>query len=1564
MIFNKKKHTVQKALLTLLNKVLDKFLHKRHIYEIKLWKVIMLSIGFTVFMSFFYTHTATALYSAQQLLQKLPSSPVGENLHQYDHSLAGYAPTDTDSCLYAPAPQQYNLQYWLSVQNDPLNTGPLIETNKVPLQLNELTFSCYTISAAIPTNQWQDTPPFDVLPNGPGNDLKSTSVEITGYSVNVSSGVKGTVSNLLGKVFTVYRDNNSRYWFGNPIQFDYLSKDTSGQTVTLTLQIDPINSWTNGTFTCVTNGGKPKSGSSGPTSSQDFGACNSGNSYPLSMVLSPIQTATLNGNVYVQSSSGASSNLPNNDKVTVQVCNCGGVCAPNDTSVTSSNQGDYSTNSSGSFAFTVQQNVDSCVSIINVPSGYNVTYNQGSQYFVSSANDYQIKPVLGNVNGLNFTLKPKISNWKLSGRSTVQQSSSGSDPYCTSKQSINATPGETIVFHHCVTNDGPQATDKFKYEVEWTSGEKGLVTSATVPYPLDAKDSGSYNSNNTFEYNYVFTIPTSNYQSAYCQEIKFPSSSANPNTLDGVSSQACAFVVGNNRWTLSGRSTVSSVSKSDSFCTGTQNINAQPGQTVVFHHCVTNDGPQNMISSSFQYQVVWTSGKTGAVTSLAYGPSLDAEGGNSYNSNNTFEYNYTFSIPKSNYQPKYCQKIEFTSSSANPDSLNGVSSPACVTVNGKWTLSGRASVDARSANINDPFCQSTQYITVQSKEEVVFHLCVTNIGPENMNKSVPYRVIWTHGSPNPNYRVIKTGYLQLDAIVNNQYSKKNTFEYNDYFTIPSNAISGSEFCQAIEYTASSASTQNLDATSPQACAKVNICNLPPWLSANNTVDTIINMNAPQPNGTYSYTPPQFGPAGSTWVYATPNQKYEINQAYDQYTNIPYYGSQPTSITWSPTGWQNSNSFTLNYSNYIKNYPYDYHATQIHFTQQYTGYIYRTKFSGMYQCRGYTSSSSTCIGTIPAPETCTTTYKKVKVGKKYVPVPQKTCTCPSGYSKSNGSCIKTYPYPGTPLYEYYNTGKTETLYPTGIYYGAPILNEICPRNFDVLPPSSTDVVGVNLNPNSESPTSANVNTQTTVQFSLDYGVTNLRYPMQVNLTYNGQYYIEHADYYGSTPITPNPQQYPNPYSFTVYGGLAPGTGYSQYDVSFNVNPPPLVVGDQVCAQFTITPQQGQMTEETPSSYAGGSPTPNWSFSGGGVQNSSPIPTASTCKTVVNEPYSRAYGNDVAAGISFEGSEDPSACNNQAGITAGSGSGPSPIGSGSQFAAMALGQISGYASAFLRSALPTAGNGLSFANTTGTYGGNFANSCQPIYNYYLNRGQNLTNINQTTGSYDVNSNSGVVQLNPVGNNYVTLYASGNQISNEHVIYVNGNVYIPNNITYNLGNLSYNSSTANIQGGTVPNLYVIASGNIYIGPNVSQLDGTFVAENQCDGSINSNCSSSTGGYINTCADIANIDGNQSGSFPSDSLFQNCANQLTIQGSLIADNVKLERTYASLRNSVGGENPISGPSHDCSLGNGAISPGSGPDCSAEIFNFDPVNYLGNPNFSSNNKVNYDSIISLPPVL
>jgi len=136
------------------------------------------------------------------------------------------------------------------------------------------------------------------------------------------------------------------------------------------------------------------------------------------------------------------------------------------------------------------------------------------------------------------------------------------------------------------------------------------------------------------------------------------------------------------------------------------------------------------------------------------------------------------------------------------------------------------------------------------------------------------------------------------------------------------------------------------------------------------------------------------------------------------------------------------------------------------------------------------------------------------------------------------------------------------------------------------------------------------------------------------------------------------------------------------------------------------------------------------------------------------------------------------------------------------------------------------------------------------------------------------------------------------------------------------------------------LIVKGNIFIAPNVTRLDGVYVAQPDDDASK---------GNIYTCAGATQIN-----------ILDKCSTQLTINGSFIAQQIHYGRTVGTVEKSLKA-NPTE-PNED---------PGS-PNI-AEIFNFSQEMYLApqpailstiNGSTGSGSTKLYDSITSLPPIL
>lgn len=337
----------------------------------------------------------------------------------------------------------------------------------------------------------------------------------------------------------------------------------------------------------------------------------------------------------------------------------------------------------------------------------------------------------------------------------------------------------------------------------------------------------------------------------------------------------------------------------------------------------------------------------------------------------------------------------------------------------------------------------------------------------------------------------------------------------------------------------------------------------------------------------------------------------------------------------------------------------------------------------------------------------------------------------------------------------------------------------------------------------------------------------------------------------------------------------------------------------------------------------------------------------CQGVVNvgnHPYLKIYGNDVAVGDEFQNSsgctEDDTARPTILTLGNNDGSNPSSLspnytGSSTQFAAYTIGAIDQFYTAGSQNPSTAGGSSVPPVGLTfGNYG--LSNSSQGVtnlgwldvnkaYNYgglgsmqrcvpdYYSK---LTSGSETNASTTSPTQDGWYKPN---SSYLTI--SGGSASGQHTIAVDGDVYITGNITYD-----WSAGT--------PSLYIVAKGNIYIDPSVTQLAGVYVAQ--------PTDSSGNNGVISTCA---NLQGGQLKSVTASNLFTTCNDQLTISGAFIAQKVQFLRSYGTVNQATPSES-YTGATH-----------------AAEIFDAGPELYLNGPSALQTNANTYDSITSLPPI-
>lgn len=287
------------------------------------------------------------------------------------------------------------------------------------------------------------------------------------------------------------------------------------------------------------------------------------------------------------------------------------------------------------------------------------------------------------------------------------------------------------------------------------------------------------------------------------------------------------------------------------------------------------------------------------------------------------------------------------------------------------------------------------------------------------------------------------------------------------------------------------------------------------------------------------------------------------------------------------------------------------------------------------------------------------------------------------------------------------------------------------------------------------------------------------------------------------------------------------------------------GQNVCGSISISPSIGYVKANN------------------SIVSASGTESKEICTTVGYKPYFRLYNSDLAVGFGAGcPAWFPSGNSKLTGWNDGTGKG-----AGVQMAALVLGEINQVTSATGRSSTPQPPKDLTLANTVAAdaYGGNFGGPgfCPPDYFASAPAGNT-----RSPGTIQTSSlSAGAAERVATGN--VTLESSA-PISGNITLYVDGNVYISQNITY--------ASSWTID--NVPKFSLVVKGNIQVGNGVTNLDGVYIAQ-----PVNA----SNGGRIYTCATGLNA-------IPAAAaLYANCNSKLTINGLFIAKQVKLLRTNGS---------------------------------------------------------------------
>ncbi|MDB5165088.1 MAG: hypothetical protein JWL89_714 [Candidatus Saccharibacteria bacterium] len=302
------------------------------------------------------------------------------------------------------------------------------------------------------------------------------------------------------------------------------------------------------------------------------------------------------------------------------------------------------------------------------------------------------------------------------------------------------------------------------------------------------------------------------------------------------------------------------------------------------------------------------------------------------------------------------------------------------------------------------------------------------------------------------------------------------------------------------------------------------------------------------------------------------------------------------------------------------------------------------------------------------------------------------------------------------------------------------------------------------------------------------------------------------------------------------------------------------GDQYCAYLSVNNHIG------------------WLGPGDDIVNLGSTETQD-CPHVTNNATFKVLGANVWAGGDF--SEVTAGRCVGGGELAGwfnnTNSGTYSWGSSTALSAIALVKDVGFASA--QTVATRSPTDLTFANTTTKLQADYSPALGGDFGSTVSHCLTSVRAPLGAGSFGGGSVSGLDGGYNAGSNTTV---DGGQINPGHnvSIFVNGDVYISDNITYNTGSWTKDN---------IPSFVLHASGNIYIAPNVTQLDGLYVAEqrlNPVDGKPIPN----TGSTIYTC-------GTAYAPVPQGAIHGTCTNQLTVHGSFVADHVNLMRTYGTMR-------------------------------------------------------------------